>query len=145
MTSMPSAPRRRGAPPGNFNALKHGFYTRRLKKHDITGVESTDTSGLVEEIALIRVFTRRLIESFTPDADFYDLAEILRTLCLASSTISRVIRTQNLLILSGTGLDDEITTAIKEVSAELRSKLPTSALSDSTGDPSTTPHSLIIP
>ena len=60
------SPRRPGAPPGNQNALKHGFYTRRLKKRDLTGVETTDVSSLVEEIALIRLFTRRLVESASP-------------------------------------------------------------------------------
>jgi len=92
---MPSSPpRRRGAPLGNSNNFKHGFYSRRLKKRDLTGVEATEVSGLVEEIALIRIFTRRLVESFDPEADFYEHADLLRTLCLASSAITRVIRAQ---------------------------------------------------
>jgi hypothetical protein len=115
--------RRRGAPSGNLNALKHGFYTRRLKKRDLTGVDATDVSGLVEEIALIRVFTRRLVESCLPDADSYELADILRILCLASSTITRLTRTQYLLTTSNTGLDDEIAEAIRQVNSELRPKL----------------------
>jgi len=119
-----SLSRRPGAPKGNFNALKHGFYTRRLKKRDLTGVESTDVSGLIEEIALIRVFTRRLIESCAPEADAYELAEILRILCLASSTITRVVKTQYLLSTTDTGLGDEIDEAIRQVNAELRQKLP---------------------
>ena len=89
--------RRPGAPPGNLNALKHGFYTRRL------------------------------VESCLPDADSYALADTLRILCLASSTITRLTRTQYLLSNSNTGLDDEIAEAIRRVNAELRPKLsPTS-------------------
>lgn len=128
--TMPAHPRRRGAPPGNLNALKHGFYTRRLKKHDLTGVEAVDIKGLVEEIALIRVFTRRLIESCLPDADFYELADTLRILCLASTSITRLIKTQYLLTTSNTGLDDEISEAIRQVNAELRGKLPPSVQDD---------------
>ena len=119
-----SNPRRRGAPLGNSNALKHGFYTRRLKKHDLTGVEATDTSGLIEEIALIRVFTRRLVESCESAADTYELADVLRILCLASSTITRVIKTQYFLSVSNTGLDDEISEAIRQVNAELCHQMP---------------------
>jgi hypothetical protein len=68
----PGRRRRAGAPPGNTNALKHGFYTRRFKRAHLAGVESTDSSGLIEEIALIRVITRRLVESIDLDGDPYD-------------------------------------------------------------------------
>ena len=119
-----SSTRRPGAPTGNHNALKHGFYTRRLKKRDLTGVESTDASGLVEEIALIRIFTRRLVESCLPDADFYELADILRILCLASTTITRLTRTQYLLSTSDTGFDDDLAEAIRQVNLEFRSRTP---------------------
>jgi hypothetical protein len=136
------SPRHPGAPPGNHNALKHGFYTRRLKKRDLTGVEATDVSGLVEEIALIRVFTRRLVESCLPDADSYELADILRILCLASSTITRLTRTQYLLSTSNTGLDDEIAEAIRQVNLEFRSKLPSPIQAAPTSPPSTTPSDL---
>jgi hypothetical protein len=137
----PSA-RRPGAPPGNHNAFKHGFYTRRLKKRDLTGVESTDVSSLVEEIALIRLFTRRLVESCLPDADSYELADILRILCLASCTITRLTRTQVLLSTSNTGLADEISEAIRQVNAEFRPKLPPTSQDDSTSSPSPTPSYL---
>ncbi len=125
----PSSPKpHRGAPRGNLNALKHGFYTRRLHKRDLTGVESTDASCLIEEIALIRVFTRRLIESIGPESDAYELAEFLRALCLASSTITRVVKAQFLIATAGLGMDDEINAAILQVNAEFRSRvLPTPA------------------
>jgi hypothetical protein len=117
-----STTKRRGAPLGNMNNFKHGFYSRRLKKRDLTGVESTDVAGLVEEIALIRVFTRRLVESFNPDADFYEHADLLRILCVASAAIARVIRAQYLISSTGSGMDDEISEAIRQVNAELRAK-----------------------
>jgi hypothetical protein len=126
---MLSSPKKhRGAPKGNFNAVKHGFYTRRLHKRDLTGVESTDTSGLIEEIALIRVFTRRLLESIGPESDAYDLAEFLRALCLASSTITRVVKTQFLIAQAGPGMDNEIAEAIKQINAEFHARLPPTTL-----------------
>lgn len=114
---------RRGAPKGNLNALKHGFYTRRIPKSDLSGVESINPSGLIEEIALIRLFTRRLLESLRPDSDIYELADVLRTLCLASSTITRVVKTQFLINAAHPGIEDEIAEAIKQVNAEFRSRL----------------------
>jgi hypothetical protein len=136
-------PRRRGAPKGNLNALKHGFYTRRLHKSHLEGVESTNPSGLVEEIALIRLFTRRLLESLSPESDVYELADVLRTLCLASSTITRVVKTQFLITSSAPGIDDEIAEAIQQVNAEFRARLlnqnPDPA--DPLSDPAFTPTS----
>ena len=119
----PSSSRHRGAPLGNQNNFKHGFYSRRLKKRDLTGVEATDSAGLLEEIALIRVFTRQLVESFNPDADFYEHADILRILCLASLAITRVNKAQYFLSTTGAGLSDEISEAIRQVNAEFKANL----------------------
>jgi hypothetical protein len=129
--------RRRGAPPGNINALKHGFYTCRLKRVHLAGVESTDSIGLAEEIALIRVFTRRLIESIDLDGNPNDLAEVLRILCLASSTISRGVRTQFLLTSTGSALDGEISEAIRRVNEEFIDRRAAAS-----NDPSLLPPSL---
>ena len=134
---MPSSsPRRRGGQPGNSNNFKHGFYSRRLKKRDLSGVETTDTSGLIEEIALIRVFTRRLVESFEPGAGFYEHADLLRILCLASSAITRVIRAQYLINAAGPEGFDEISEAIRRVNEELRRKY---------GDSNSPPDDSFIP
>ena len=113
-----SFPRRRGGQFGNLNALKHGFYTRRIKKRDLSGVESTNIKGLAEEIALIRIFTRRLVESVDPAADLYDLAGILRAICLASTTITRVIKAQAFLANDPTEWN-EIDEAIRQVRIEM--------------------------
>jgi hypothetical protein len=138
---MPPSPRRRGAPKGNLNALKHGFYTRRLKKHDLTGVEATNNKDLVEEIALIRVFTRCLLESIEPDLDSFELAAILRALCLASATITRLVKTQCLLASSHSSVHDDISQAIQEVNAILRGHKTASENSSQPSTPSFTPDS----
>jgi len=119
---MPKPEKRPGAPLGNLNALKHGFYTRRLKKHDLSGVDATDIKNLVEEIAIVRVFTRRLIESLDPNADAYEVAGALRILCVALATITRAMKAQHWLTLNSGGVDDEISIAIKQVYAEIQSR-----------------------
>lgn len=127
---MPASPRRRGGQPGNSNNFKHGFYSRRLKKRDLTGVDATDTSGLVEEIALIRIFTRRMVETFDPDAGFYEHADLLRILCIASSAITRIIRAHALINATGPGMAEELRAAIHEANLELLGDPPDPLLSN---------------
>ena len=92
-----SPKRHRGGQPGNINALKHGFYTRRFTQNDLAGVESTDYNGLMEEIAIIRLYARRLIELDNLSADISQVTDILRVLCLASITITRLVKTSQVL------------------------------------------------
>jgi hypothetical protein len=136
-----SHPRHAGAPLGNSNAFKHGFYTRRIKKRDLSGVETTDLKSLVDEIALIRVFTRRLVESCNPTADLYELAGILRILCLASTTITRILRVHYILTGSENDIDRDIEEAIRQVHAELTAKHASSPHPESAKNPGDVPSS----
>jgi hypothetical protein len=114
-----SLSRRPGAQPGNKNARKHGFYTRRFNNRDLNGVEAASTKSLAEEIALIRVFTRRLVESTDPAADIYELAGVLRAICLASATITRVIKAHAFLANDPSDFYTEVDQAIRQVRLEL--------------------------
>ena len=54
--------RRRGAPYGNQNARKHGFYSHVLDPEEQADFEqATEVEGLDEEIALVRVKLKSLI------------------------------------------------------------------------------------
>jgi hypothetical protein len=117
-SSQPS-PRHRGGQLGNLNALKHGFYTRRIHQRDLSGVEDTNIKGLAEEIALIRIFTRKLIESGADTADLYEIAGILRTVCLASATITRIIKAQAFLVNDPSNFYQEVDEAIRQVRIEM--------------------------
>jgi hypothetical protein len=119
MMTVSKTPRHPGGQPGNLNALKHGFYTRRIHKRHLSGVENTNIKGLAEEIALIRIFTRRLIESGTDTADLYELAGILRTICLASTTITRIIKAQAFLVNDPSNFYQEVDQAIRQVRLEM--------------------------
>jgi len=119
MSSSQTTSRHPGGQIGNMNALKHGFYTRRIKKRDLSGVEDTNIKGLAEEIALIRIFTRRLVESADPSADLYELAGVLRTICLASATITRIIKAQAFLTNDPNDFDNEVDQAIRQVRIEM--------------------------
>ncbi len=123
---MPPSPHRRpGGQLGNLNALKHGFYTRRIHKHDLLGTEDASSINLAEEIALIRIFTRKIVDSSRNLDDLYELAGVLRMLCLASVSITRIIKAQALLNNDDSDLHEAIDEAIRRVNHELRSKPPT--------------------
>jgi hypothetical protein len=121
---MSTSPRRRGGQLGNTNALKHGFYTRRIHRRDLSGVEDTSIKGLAEEIALIRIFTRKLIESSADTADLYEIAGILRAVCLASSTITRIIKAQAFLVNDPSGFYQEVDEALRQVRLEMGLDIP---------------------
>jgi hypothetical protein len=53
LTTMPSSLSSQphsGAPLANTNALKRGFYTHRLKRRHLSGVETSDLNSLVAEL-----------------------------------------------------------------------------------------------
>ena len=115
MTKQPPSPkRRRGGQPGNINALKHGFYTRRFTSSDLDGVASTDFNSLMEEIAIIRLYTRRLIE-LDQSVEIDQVANILRILCLASLTITRLVKTSHYLTLNAGSSDGELHQALEQL------------------------------
>ena len=111
---------RRGAPPGNLNALKHGFYARQFKKAELTGLEQCDFDGLNDEIAILRVYIRRLIQQGSDTTDLYETAGILRILCLATASLTRLIKTQHFLVSGGEDpLMSDLRRALDEVTQEL--------------------------
>ncbi len=116
---MPPSSRHKGGQPGNNNALKHGFYTRRFRKRDLSGVESINLKNLAEEIALIRIFTRRMVEESVQDPDYYDNISVLRAICLASGTITRVIKTQSFLANDRSDFFASVDEAIRQVRIEM--------------------------
>jgi len=68
-------------PKGNLNALKNGFYTSRIKSSDLVGLPDHDFKGLEEEITLLRLLIRRLVER-SNDAE--SLPEYTSTICFLS-------------------------------------------------------------
>ncbi len=100
---MPEAPsltptRKRGGQPGNVNAATHGFYSRQLQPNDLAEVEETRFATVDQEIELMRISIRRLIETSAPPKTVAEANDQVRTLCLAMQTLSSLLRTQYLLV-----------------------------------------------
>ena len=87
--------RKRGGQPGNLNALKHGFYSKQFQKRELLDLE--EAGNLQEEIGMMRVVTRRLLEMARGCKDMKELISVLNTLGLASTRVAGLMKVQKFL------------------------------------------------
>lgn len=119
--TTPAAPRRRrGGQPGNLNALKHGFYASRFRQAELTALETSHFTGLADEIALLRLYIRRVIELGASHDDLDASLNLLRNLCLAGTTLTRMIKTDHYLSGGSGDFNQAVKSAIEDIAAELR-------------------------
>lgn len=119
-----SIPRKRGAPPGNHNAIKHGFYSRRFRNLELGDLEVM-TASLFDEITGLRVAARRVLEySDVLGEDPMKAIQALNYFGMLCTRIANLARTHAAL----TGNTDEtqtaISTAISRVAEILNLKGP---------------------
>ena len=122
MNTHISNPPRRGAPAGNLNAVKHGFYSSRFKKAERNALDSNEFPGLSQEIAMLRLFIRRVVQESANIQDYILLLETLRVVSLASSSLSHLCKTHTLLASSNNDVAEALSQAIQEVLAEKRAE-----------------------
>jgi hypothetical protein len=90
--------KKRGAPQGNQNARKHGFYSRTLTEAEALDMElATEVEGIDQEIALLRTRLRRLVEDYPERLDLQleaanVIARLLRTRYQISKQDKRTLR-----------------------------------------------------
>ena len=103
---------KRGAPKGNQNARKHGFYSRALTEAEKTDhSEASLNEGIDQEIAFLRMKLKELAEN---EPDRIDLH------LEAANTIARLIRTRYQVSKEEKqSLKDAITKVLTEVAAPL--------------------------
>ena len=105
MLPKPNVKRKSGGQPGNLNAFKHGFYSRRFRAVEIADLGTVLADSVDDEIALLRVVTRRLFELAESEAETLgDWESITSTLGASATRISGLIRTQQ-MISGGSGND----------------------------------------
>jgi hypothetical protein len=103
---------KRGAPKGNQNARKHGFYSRALTEAEKADLdEASLVEGIDQEIAFLRMKLKELAEN---EPDRIDLH------LEAANTIARLIRTRYQVSKEEKqSLKDAITKVLTEVAAPL--------------------------
>jgi hypothetical protein len=96
--SPPNLTRRRGGQPGNINAATHGFYSRQLQPVDLAEIDQAQFASVDQEIELLRISIRRLIETSVQPKTIAEANDQVRTLCLAMQTLTSLVRIQHFLV-----------------------------------------------
>ena len=112
----------RGAPKGNLNALKHGFYSRLFHASESSELSAAPCDSLEYEITLLRVMIRRTMELADGIDDLREATRVLDALGAAAGRLATLLRAQKSLSESQSPLADEISVAIQQVNAELRNR-----------------------
>ena len=110
-----------GAQPGNWNAFKHGYYSRRYRPLELKDLDIVFSEGLTDEIALLRVIIRRVFE-IANDCEEQDLdtwSRSLNTLGAAATRLAGLLRTNQIIGAQGGDMLAELTKAFGEVAHEL--------------------------
>ena len=106
------ASKKRGAPRGNQNARKHGFYSRVLDDTERCDfIQATSVEGIDEEIALLRVKIKSLVARDP---------ENIKLIMQAVNTLTRLIMTRyNIGKEDKKGLKEAIGNVLRDVALPL--------------------------
>lgn len=103
---------KRGAPKGNQNARKHGFYSKVLDEAEQLDFElASGVEGFDDEIALLRVKIKSVLENDP---------ENIRLLMEATSTLANLVKTKYKISKEQRkGLKEAIENVLKEIAIPL--------------------------
>jgi len=104
--------RKRGAPKGNQNARKHGFYSKVLDEAGQLDFElASGVEGIDDEIALLRVKIKSIL-SHEP--------ENIKLIMQATNTLARLVKTRyNITKDQKKGLKEAIGNVLRDVALPL--------------------------
>ena len=114
--------KRRGAPKGNTNALKHGFYSKVLDEAEKLDFESAaDVDGIDDEIALLRVKIKSVLEKDP---------ENIKLIMQATNTLAGLVKTKYRITKEQRqGLKEAIGNVLKDVAIPLGVTIGTKMMS----------------
>ena len=104
--------RKRGAPKGNQNARKHGFYSKVLDEAEQLDFElASGVEGIDDEIALLRVKVKSLI-AHDPDN--------IKLIMQATNTLAGLVKTRyNITKEQKKGLKEAIGNVLRDIALPL--------------------------
>jgi len=104
--------RKRGAPKGNQNARKHGFYSKVLDEAEQFDFElASGVEGIDDEIALLRVKIKSILENDP---------ENIKLIMQATNVLARLIKTRyNITKEQKKGLKEAIGNVLRDVALPL--------------------------
>ena len=95
-----AVPRKRGAQPGNHNAVKHGFYSHNFSSFEQLAVSDIPARDLSDDIILLRSIIARQMENYTaalPDLSYQQRLSSLRAVTIAFGRLISLQRLQSAL------------------------------------------------
>ncbi len=109
---MSTEAKRRGAPKGNQNARKHGFYSKVLDEAERLDFElASGVKGIDDEIALLRVKIKSIVE--------HDPQNI-RLIMQATNALANLVKTRyNISKEDKKGLKEAIGNVLKDIALPL--------------------------
>jgi hypothetical protein len=118
-STQPAGSRKRGAQPGNTNALKHGFYTRHFNPGETANLERIQ-KGVADEIYMLRMAMQRLVLLATAEeTTAADWQKTLQALGLASQRLANLVKLQHELVSEQAPESEEFYTNIREAMSQL--------------------------
>lgn len=87
----PAPKRRRGAPLGNRNALKYGFYAKKHIRPLRFNPEKDDLNILKEQVDMLRTVFHRMFASVTPETSLRDMLEVCRVLFYTTNAFNQLV------------------------------------------------------
>lgn len=91
------AARKRGGQPGNLNAYRHGFYSRHFKNDELRDIDSFMDEGLSQEIMLMRITAKRMMQLAEKIEDIDKQVNILGAVGLAATRLAGLLRVKSII------------------------------------------------
>jgi hypothetical protein len=128
MTAAKRARKARGSPPGAdlpaggtpCSERQRSFYAQLFGSCGQADLEDARSSGLQDEVALLRLLTRRVAASALEVESVDEALEALRVLSLVFSRLAGMLRTQKELDQQG---ESELAASLSQALAELADEL----------------------
>jgi len=112
--------RKRGAQPGNHNALKHGFYAHLFTGGELEGLSSRN-QNLEDEIAMMRVGMKRVFELACEEVpDLATWRGALNDLGLGAYRLAHLMKVERDLATHAPVIASALSEALEQVLAEMR-------------------------
>lgn len=109
----------RGAPRGNLNALKHGYYARAFRQLERADLDNLDET-LKSEINALRVIGRRIMaELKSSNISQETLLTYIDTMLKITLSIARIYNTQSIVETRQREEQNPLTNILKELTHEL--------------------------
>ncbi len=110
--------KKRGGQRSNVNALRHGFYSRTFSEEELVEIGRLAVAelSLDEEIAMLRVLIRRVLEANLPAKD------VIEMLGRAAGHLRRLVETKMELEAAGDS-EDAVSRAVQRALDDLSEEL----------------------